>query len=166
MTKRVLLEWEEPKRRLKTNDIFLVQGDEIANFFHTYSEHMNHINTLCEMERKIFLRPIWCASFRTIVLGQKIKIYTTRNYLHRNMFSPKEIWLGILFVKSLLYLNVVRCEKEVEDFVSLLLQKESKLLVADFKWHFKETCPKKYDNNKNKHIVQPSFGRLHPSSSL
>ena len=58
VTKRVLLEWEEPKRRLKTNDIFLVQGDEIANFFHTYSEHMNHINTLCEMERKIFLRPI------------------------------------------------------------------------------------------------------------
>ena len=55
VTKRVLLEWEE---RLKTNDIFLVQGDEIANFFHTYSEHMNHINTLCEMERKIFLKPI------------------------------------------------------------------------------------------------------------
>ena len=58
VTKRVLLEWEEPKRRLKTNDIFFVQGDEIANFFHTYSEHRKHINTLCEMERKIFLRPI------------------------------------------------------------------------------------------------------------
>ena len=58
------------------------------------------------------------------------------------MFSPKEIWLGILFVKSLLYLNAVRCEKEVEDFVSLLLQKESKLLVADFKWDFKENMSK------------------------
>ena len=58
VTKGALLEWEEPKWRLKTNDIFLVQGDEIANLFHTYSKHSKHINTLCEMEMNIFLRPI------------------------------------------------------------------------------------------------------------
>ena len=58
VTKRALLEWEEPKWRLKTNDIFFIQGDEIANFFHTYSKHSKHINTLCEMERNIFPKAI------------------------------------------------------------------------------------------------------------
>ena len=64
-----------------------------------------------------------------------------------------------------LYLNAIRCGKGVEDFVSLLLQKESIMLVSDFTWNFNEACPIKFDHVKTTRIVKKSFDNLHPSSS-
>ena len=93
----------------------------------------------------------WSDSFKNIEwpyearwqLGPLSKLY---GKLSKYSFFQKEIHYlghiisreGILVVESLLYLNAIMCEKEVEDFVAELLQKESKLLVENFKWYFKE----------------------------
>ena len=50
-------------------------------------------------------------------------------------------------------------------FFSLLLRKESIMLVSNFTWHFNEVCPIKFDNVKTTRIVKKSSNNLHPSSS-
>ena len=50
-------------------------------------------------------------------------------------------------------------KKGKQKFVSLLLQNELIMLVADFTWHFNVACPIKFLN------IKQSFDNLHPSSS-
>ena len=56
-------------------------------------------------------------------------------------------------VTYLLHLNAIMNEKGVKFYVSLLLQNELIMLVADFSWHFNETCAIKLVNVKTTRMV-------------